>query len=255
MLVQKNYIILLLFILVFQKNLSQEFYGEVIYTYATHFSRDFERNFKMTFDSRKSHFEEILNLTGKEIQEIDTGNGIVRSVDVYNTSGNPDLYLYDFDSFYFREHFLGEDLIVKEDMLKWNWEITEDTKMLGNFLCIKAITKFRGRTYEAWFTNNVPVSFGPWKFHGLPGLILEVREESNVLHIYASKINLSNKNNMKKVEASFYDNALTLEQYNIRKLELLRESFRKLSARLPQGSTPLVLDEDCNDCKEEIEKF
>ncbi len=39
--------------------------------------------------------------------------------------------------------------------------------------------EFRGRTWEAWFTNQIPVSNGPWKFHGLPGIIMQVSNDQN----------------------------------------------------------------------------
>ena len=42
--------------------------------------------------------------------------------------------------------------------------------------CQKALGEFRGRKYIAWFTSDIPLSDGPWKFCGLPGLILAVQD-------------------------------------------------------------------------------
>ena len=55
-----------------------------------------------------------------------------------------------------------------------NWQIQTDTMRILNYPCQKAICQFRGRNYEAWFTSDINVSDGPWKFTGLPGLILKV---------------------------------------------------------------------------------
>lgn len=57
-----------------------------------------------------------------------------------------------------------------------DWVITEDTLHVLNYACQKATTSFRGRDYTAWFTLDIPVSEGPWKLHGLPGLILKVED-------------------------------------------------------------------------------
>jgi GLPGLI family protein len=58
----------------------------------------------------------------------------------------------------------------------FRWEITLDTALIFNYLCQKANVNFRGRNYEVWFTPEIPINDGPWKFFGLPGLILQVND-------------------------------------------------------------------------------
>ena len=54
------------------------------------------------------------------------------------------------------------------------WEMKDSTKTILGYECQKAECEFRGRHWTAWFASEVPVSNGPWKFGGLPGLIMEV---------------------------------------------------------------------------------
>ncbi|GHT63455.1 hypothetical protein AGMMS50239_19460 [Bacteroidia bacterium] len=58
-----------------------------------------------------------------------------------------------------------------------DWEISDDTLTVAGYLCQKATCKFRGRDYTAWFSSDIPVNNGPWKFGGLPGLILKVYDK------------------------------------------------------------------------------
>ncbi|MFV0472601.1 MAG: GLPGLI family protein [Paludibacteraceae bacterium] len=61
-----------------------------------------------------------------------------------------------------------------DDKETFNWHLeTGDTTIL-NYNCKKATTTYRGRDYTAWYTPEIPISDGPWKFWGLPGLILDV---------------------------------------------------------------------------------
>ena len=56
------------------------------------------------------------------------------------------------------------------------WAITGDTLTVLGYSCNKATTTFRGRTYNAWFTLDIPIGEGPWKLYGLPGLILKAED-------------------------------------------------------------------------------
>lgn len=61
---------------------------------------------------------------------------------------------------------------VQDDELP-AWTLQSETRQIGRYACQRAITTFRGRGYDAWFTRTIPASVGPWKLAGLPGLILE----------------------------------------------------------------------------------
>ncbi len=66
--------------------------------------------------------------------------------------------------------------IYQEEIPEFNWSIKPDKKTVAGYPCQKAITSFAGRTYEAWFTTDIPISDGPYKFSGLPGLIVAIED-------------------------------------------------------------------------------
>ncbi|MCQ9639845.1 GLPGLI family protein [Chryseobacterium sp. WG14] len=57
---------------------------------------------------------------------------------------------------------------------KQQWTITDSTKVSDNFRLQKATAQFGGRNWIAWFTKDIPMPYGPYKFNGLPGLIMEL---------------------------------------------------------------------------------
>ena len=67
----------------------------------------------------------------------------------------------------------------EESFNAFNWQITAETDTINNYVCQKAICDFGGRTWEAWFTSELPFSDGPYKFCGLPGLILNIADTEN----------------------------------------------------------------------------
>lgn len=55
-----------------------------------------------------------------------------------------------------------------------NWKLTTEKKKVKNLNLQKATTNWGGRNWTAWFTTDIPFQEGPYKFHGLPGLITEL---------------------------------------------------------------------------------
>ena len=56
------------------------------------------------------------------------------------------------------------------------WSLTGEAEQVGDYQCQKAVTSFGGREWTAWFCPDIPVDGGPYKFRGLPGLILKVED-------------------------------------------------------------------------------
>lgn len=85
------------------------------------------------------------------------------------------------DSMYSRD--IGFNYVA-EKLPKIVWEIQNEKKKIGSYECTKATTTFRGRDFIAWFTTEIPLPFGPWKLHGLPGLILEAHDPKKEVYFY-----------------------------------------------------------------------
>lgn len=98
---------------------------------------------------------------------------------------------------HFREFFYSSPHISGEDFPTFTWNVSRDIKKIGGYTCYKATTRFRGRDYTAWFTMDIPIQDGPWKFWGLPGLILEVSDSLNQVKFTAQSIIYPSKTNIK----------------------------------------------------------
>ena len=78
------------------------------------------------------------------------------------------------------------DKYLYVDSVSFKWKIGKEKMTVCGYPCRKATCVFRGRKWEAWFTNKIPVSLGPWKFSGLPGLILRVNDDKHEHVFYAT---------------------------------------------------------------------
>lgn len=65
-----------------------------------------------------------------------------------------------------------EERYYEEPIEEMTWVISDSTSNILGYECIKAETDYHGRHWTAWFSPEIPVSFGPWKLRGLPGLVL-----------------------------------------------------------------------------------
>lgn len=74
-----------------------------------------------------------------------------------------------------RVHFF-----VKDSLHNMDWTLMENaTEEVLGYVCKKAKTTFHGRDYEVFYTSEIAISNGPWKFGGLPGMILKVVAKGN----------------------------------------------------------------------------
>ncbi len=142
------------------------------------------------------------------------------------TVGITHTYLYDLKNkeYYEINDYLYNEYIIKTKYNPINWKIMEDTKTINGFKCNKAIT-FEKRTDRkgvtedikiiAWFAKDLPYSFGPKNYFGLPGLILELHEGSNRISYLGSRIEF---NPDKTIDFIFPKNAEWISKEEFKKI-------------------------------------
>lgn len=121
---------------------------------------------------------ELKRLLGMESISVDANGQIKMNINE-NIHKKEPLYVFkDFvdGSLSVFSKWYNEDGTYQESIDEMKWTVCEDsTKSILGYDCFMAVTDYHGRHWEAWFTPEIPVHDGPWKFRNLPGLILMAR--------------------------------------------------------------------------------
>ena len=141
------------------------------YIFHTDFKNSTYYNPSAYFLDKSAHDENARNAYGQMASAMQASGqaGMVpsRTVSTYvfKTFDNQSLRVYQ-DS---NEEYIYYD----EPFDEMKWELVGDsTKTVLNYECMMAETDYHGRHWTVWFTPEIPVQDGPWKFEGLPGMIL-----------------------------------------------------------------------------------
>jgi len=84
--------------------------------------------------------------------------------------------------------YIGDVNFYKiDEKAEQNWKITDSIKIADELHFQKATTQFGGRNWVAWFSKDIPIPYGPYKFNGLPGLIVELYDTKEDYHFKVIK--------------------------------------------------------------------
>lgn len=124
-------------------------------------------------------------------------------------------------------YFENKSKIV--DTVKFNWELINEKQIIDKIECYKAVVDFRGRKWIAWYAPSIPYSSGPLKFHGLPGLIIKLYDETNRYNFVVEKIEFLKEEiyNKKIVEVKNtpFNQQQTLKEFMLEREQILENTF------------------------------
>jgi GLPGLI family protein len=210
-----------------------------------------QKTFVLTFDKTSSMYKEEKNLKAPVAAP---SNGM--NVMVMGDGGGNDVLYKNIkeDQFINKTEIMGKLFLIKDELPKYEWKLTGETKNIGIYTCYKAtytreeerasmnvedgeVTEKKNKVdvvTTAWYAPSIPVSNGPANYTGLPGLILEIREGNQT--IICSEIGLNPKEKIiieepskgKKVSQSQYEKIMTKKS---------KEMMEKFKSRRKDGNS------------------
>lgn len=88
----------------------------------------------------------------------------------------------------------GKELLYEQvERQASSWQLINESKKIQNYLCKKAQIQKNGRKFIVWYTLQIPISYGPLKLNGLPGLILEIEEAEKYCKIVFQSMELDTR--------------------------------------------------------------
>ena len=210
----------------------------------------FQKTFTLDFTKSESMY--------KEEQELDapkgpSANGGAMIMMIGGDGGSDILYKNILEKrMANKTDLMGKIFLIKDNLVSYDWELTGETKNIGNYTCYKAayeieeddiiidmidgevkeVKKTIKRTIVAWYTPDVPVSNGPSNYGGLPGLILEVNDGDET--IMCSEIVLNPKE-VKEIKEPIKGKIVTREKFAEISLEKTKEMMNRYRSRDGKG--------------------
>lgn len=121
-------------------------------------------NFELIFNDKESLYKLIQEMVSDADSKINLAQAVGGGNDIYYTNIKEEQIFYQKNS--------GGDYFLIEYIPK-KWRLTQETKKIGSYMCYKAYLD-KDSNY-AWYTPEIPLNFGPKKYFGLPGFVLEVQ--------------------------------------------------------------------------------
>lgn len=208
----------------------------------------------LTFNTTESTYKEEEKL---EQQQFNNGMPPPPMGMMFNQGDNGEIYKNIVEKKYVSQNdIFGKQFLVKDTLTPLNWNISDEVKTIGKYTCFKATvqvetmalpkmppppspdnpqeekTEFKEPTPEkttttvtAWFTLDIPISNGPAKYQGLPGLILELHTDKTIflcskLELFKTENTIKQPTKGKKVSQQEYDEIL------IKKTKEAHKNFR-----------------------------
>ncbi|MBP2616709.1 GLPGLI family protein [Chryseobacterium jejuense] len=72
---------------------------------------------------------------------------------------------------------VGMTVLTYQEPIIGNWKLIDEIKTINTINCKKAAVTYKGRNWTAWYSTEIPLPYGPYKFSGLPGLIIKITDE------------------------------------------------------------------------------
>ncbi|MDP5093628.1 MAG: GLPGLI family protein [Polaribacter sp.] len=171
-----------------------------------------QKTFILEFDKTTSNYKEEEKLNAPNPQ---ANIGGMQVISVFGGGGSGSLYFKNLKEkrFVSKTDIMGKTFLIKDSIPNYQWQLTSDTKNIGNYTCYKAsfsrevenisMTVENGETKQtkksetitttAWYTPQIPISNGPTIYHGLPGLILEINDGKTTIVCTEIVLNPSEK--------------------------------------------------------------
>ncbi|EKB49626.1 GLPGLI family protein [Cecembia lonarensis] len=140
-------------------------------------------------------------------------------------------------------------VLVKDEIPELQWNITEERKMILGFECRKAKTHFRCADYTAWFASDISISAGPWKITGLPGLILELNNDTVGENFQATKVEYPAKpkkifNDFKPVTSKLFETFAAFGDAQKSEVKKFKD-FLRAQMNLPDDAEVHIEEREC----------
>ncbi len=135
--------------------------------------------------------------------------------------------------------FIDSDYYKIKSSDKLRWKIESESKKVNEYNLQLATTKFGGRIWKAWFCKEINLAEGPYKFHGLPGLIFEVEEDKGYFKFKLAEIKKLKYeyDTMNFLESNFGKKALsvTIDVFNKLLLNAYNNPFSEIRTKMMMG--------------------
>ncbi len=206
-----------------------------------------QKTFILEFDKTKSVYKQEESLAAPKVS---SGFNQVRVVQFGSGSGKGSIYYKDTQEKRYtnQTEIMGKVFLIKDELPKYKWEMSTETKNIGQYTCYKAtyskevenknISFINGETKEeivketvvttAWYTLQVPISNGPKNYQGLPGLILEINDGKNL--IVCTEI-IINPSEVIKIEEPKKGKVVSQKKYDEIQNKKSKEMLEKFKSR------------------------